>query len=78
MSHPVPTITIETLFPALSKKNSDVVALIKIAHPACTAYSFYAIIDACPIPSILPNSTNTCSKQTWARSRTTGNGSALQ
>ena len=37
MSHPVPTITIETLFPALSKKNSDVVALIKIAHPAMTA-----------------------------------------
>ena len=37
MSHPVPTITIETLFPALSKKNSDVVALIKIAHPAMAA-----------------------------------------
>lgn len=33
MSHPTPTIVIDTLFPALSKKNSDIVALIKIAHP---------------------------------------------
>lgn len=37
MSHPTPTITVDTLFPALSKKNSDIVALIKIAHPTMAA-----------------------------------------
>lgn len=37
MSHPTPILTIETLYPALSKKNSNIVALIKIVHPAMAA-----------------------------------------
>lgn len=34
MSHTPPTLTIETMFPAISKKSSSIVALIKVAHPA--------------------------------------------
>lgn len=65
MLHPTPTLTIETLFPALSKKNADVVALIRIEHPALAELKssrtklniVFAIDVSGSMASVLRNST---------------------